>query len=119
MTQMAREDCLKEIGENIRKRRETMRISQQELGLRLGTNANVIYRYETGQSKMSVSRLCQIASQLKTTPAQLCPHKDMDTNRKEAVPFDLCELMEGLSDEKKQVVWNTVTALVQNMKELQ
>ena len=64
-----------EIGENIRKRREALRVSQQELGLRLGTNANAVYLYESAHREIGSNRLCQIADALQTIPSSLLPQR--------------------------------------------
>ncbi|MDO4167929.1 MAG: helix-turn-helix transcriptional regulator, partial [Eubacteriales bacterium] len=58
---------LVELGKNIQKQREFMEMSQEELGLDVGSNKNTIYLYETAQRVMKVDRLFEIADALMVT----------------------------------------------------
>ena len=64
-----------EVGENIRKRREMLGISQNALGVQVESNGNAIHLYESGKQVMRVDKLLQIADALKTTPMQILPKR--------------------------------------------
>ncbi len=53
-----------ELGEFLRHTRQTQGISQKELGRRIGVTFQQIQKYEVGQNRLSVWRLCQIAEVL-------------------------------------------------------
>lgn len=53
-----------ELGEFLRHARQTQGISQQELGRRIGVTFQQIQKYEAGENRLSVWRLCQIAAVL-------------------------------------------------------
>jgi len=51
-------------GEFMRRAREFMGVSQQELGRRTGITPQQIQKYESGTNRVSVWRMCQIANAL-------------------------------------------------------
>lgn len=51
-------------GEFLRRAREFMGVSQQELGRRTGITPQQIQKYESGTNRVSVWRMCQIANAL-------------------------------------------------------
>lgn len=55
---------LVELGRNIQRQREFLGMSQEELGLDVGSNKNTIYLYETAQRVMKVDRLFEISEAL-------------------------------------------------------
>ena len=65
----------KQIGFCIRKLREANSLTQMALGERIGVSHQQIQKYETGQSRISVFRLQQIAAAL-NTPLQYFLIKD-------------------------------------------
>lgn len=66
---------LVELGKNIQKQREFLGMSQESLGLDIGSNGNAIYLYETAQRVMKVDKLFAIADALLITPTELCPKR--------------------------------------------
>lgn len=66
---------LLEVGENIRKQREFLGMSQEELALEIGTSKGTISLYESGQMAMKVDRLFEIADALFVTPLELSPER--------------------------------------------
>ena len=54
------------IGERIRNRRWVMGLTQRELGEKLGIRPQQIQKYEAGASRISASRLWQVANALET-----------------------------------------------------
>lgn len=74
------------IGERIKKRREELGISVDELAGKLGKNRATIYRYESSDIvKLPTTVLEPLANALKTTPAYLMGWEEWD---KEAQRFE-------------------------------
>ena len=63
------QDFDRTIGEFLRRTRESLYISQTELGRRVGISAQQIQKYECGANRMSVWRLRQIANALELSVA--------------------------------------------------
>ncbi len=59
------------IGENIRKRREALGMSQTELANRIGTSRASISEYENGEREMGLSKLVAISRELGCQPGEL------------------------------------------------
>ncbi len=59
------------IGENIRKRREALGMSQTELANGIETNRSAICRYENGTREMGVTKFLAFAELLNCKPADL------------------------------------------------
>lgn len=55
-------DC--HIGSRLRKRRNDLSLTQENLGKAIGTSFQQVQKYETGQNKISASRLFLIAAYL-------------------------------------------------------
>ena len=68
-----RETDPRELGEKIRERRRELRLSQDQLADRMGTDRNTVYRHEHGLCEMSACTLFQYAEALETTPGALSP----------------------------------------------
>ena len=64
---------LVELGKNIQKQREFLGMSQESLGLDIGSNGNAIYLYENAQRGMKVDKIFSIADALLITPTEHCP----------------------------------------------
>ena len=62
---------LKKIGQNIRRARNDMRITQAELAEKAGFSDNHVSRIETGVGTMSLDSLIAISNALNTTPDYL------------------------------------------------
>lgn len=60
------------IGEGIRQRRRELRISQADLGERVGRDHKTIHRWETAATNMSLTDLLLVAHALNTTIGNLC-----------------------------------------------
>jgi transcriptional regulator with XRE-family HTH domain len=58
------DEVRKQIGARIEKARRDLRLTQKELGIRLGKSAKVISTYETGQRAISISELPTLAEVL-------------------------------------------------------
>ena len=57
------------VGKRIRMRRLAMKMSQAELGHRLGITGMAVCKYEKGEIRIGASRLQEIADVLRVTPA--------------------------------------------------
>lgn len=79
------------IGERIRKRREELGLSVDDVARRLGKHRATIYRYESSEiEKLPTTVLEQLATVLLTTPAELMGWED--TLPANATPVDLARL---------------------------
>ncbi len=58
----------KHVGQRLRERRETLRISQGRLGRHLGLTFSQIQKYEKGSNRVGAGRLYQIATFLGVAP---------------------------------------------------
>lgn len=101
-----------ELGQNIQKQREFMGMTQEELGLEIGTTGNSIYLYETAQRMMKVDKLFDIADALMVTPAELCPERFVDKEKIDPRLFQIGEQMKKLSEEKRAAAYQAMAAMV-------
>lgn len=101
-----------ELGQNIQKQREFMGMTQEELGLEIGTTGNSIYLYETAQRMMKVDKLFDIADALMVTPAELCPERFVDKEKMDPRLFQIGEQMKKLSEEKRVMAYQAMAAMV-------
>lgn len=97
-----------ELGKNIQKQREFLGMSQESLGLDIGTNAATICLYETAQRTMKVDRLFEIADALMVTPTELCPERFNTQERIDPRLFQIGEKMKKLSPEKQAVAYQAM-----------
>ena len=68
--------------DNIRKRREQLNITQQELAERMGyTSRSTISKIENGENDIPQSKIIAFAKALNTTPAYLMGWEDETTNK--------------------------------------
>ena len=73
------------LGENIRKRREELKLSQEYVAEQLGVSRQAVSKWETGQSEPTASNLIQLADVFETNLSELvAPHK----NDKEPLTFE-------------------------------
>jgi transcriptional regulator with XRE-family HTH domain len=63
------------VAENIRRRREQLRLTQEELGELIGVTNTTILRYERPGTGISIERLGQLATALWCEPADLLDPK--------------------------------------------
>ena len=59
------------LGENIKRRREELKLSQESVAERLGVNRQAVSKWETGQSKPTAGNLIQLAEVLETSLSDL------------------------------------------------
>lgn len=102
---------LVELGKNIQRQREFMEMSQEELGLDVGSNKNTIYLYETAQRVMKVDRLFEIADALMVTPTELCPKRFYIEEKIDPRLFQIGEKMKKLPPDKRAVAFQAMEAI--------
>lgn len=110
-----------EIGERIKKRREELKMSQQELAEKIGyTSRSTINKIEDGTNNLRQTKIAQIAKALNTTPGYLMGWEDqleqVDTDQ--LVDFMLSEEDREmysqyctLSPSDKQLIRNMISSL--------
>lgn len=59
------------LGENIRRRREALKLSQEAIAERLGVSRQAVSKWETGQSEPTAGNLIQLAEVLETSLSAL------------------------------------------------
>ncbi len=103
---------LVELGKNIQKQREFLGISQEDLGLEVGTGKETISRYESAQVVMRVDRFFELAEALYITPTELSP-KQL-SNQQEIDPrlFQLGEKMKKLKPQQQADAYRAMEALL-------
>ena len=92
-----------EIGQKIRARRKELRLSQDDLADRMGTNRNEVYRHENGLNEMSICTLMQYAQALQTTPNTLSPDRFTPDAAAERL-YPVTAILNRLSDESLQMI---------------
>ena len=68
---MQPQELISLVGENIRRRRLELRLTQQELGDRLGVTQTYISDVEQGKRSPRLGRMAAIAEALEVTPSYL------------------------------------------------
>ena len=63
------------VGEKIRRRREELKMSQDELADILGSTRNMVYKYEKGQLEMGITTFIQYCDALNMDPKMLLPSR--------------------------------------------
>ena len=66
------------VGERIRLRRKELKLTQDELGQRLGLKKSAVCRLEREENNITTDRIAKIAKALDTTPAFLMGWDDLD-----------------------------------------
>ncbi len=66
------------VGDRIRLRRKELKLTQEELGLRLGLKKSAVCRLERAENNITTERVAKIAKALDTTPAFLMGWVAMD-----------------------------------------
>lgn len=101
---------LMEIGERIRKRRQTLRWSQEKLAEMADVSLNTVSRIEGGQSDMSIEVFRRLAQSLGMSASELVG--DMEVMVKDGDMQRMSVRMRRLQQKDREVVFRTVDALV-------
>lgn len=86
------------IGENIRKARKALKMSQDELASAIGANRVTISKYENGGYLPSVPALKRLAAALHTTPEELSTENELSNG---TIQF---KFMTSLDNPKEKIV---------------
>lgn len=103
------------IGERIKRRREELGISVDELALVLGVNRATVYRYESNEiAKFPVDILESVAKALRTTPVRLMCWEDENGNPNEkSETAEFIKLFSQLSKDKQTLVVNIIKGFLE------
>jgi transcriptional regulator with XRE-family HTH domain len=74
------------IGRRLRQRRNLLDLSQEDLARRLGLASQLIQKYEAGETRISASRLYEIATQLAVPITWF--FQDLDNKKRAALPSE-------------------------------
>ncbi len=101
------------IGENIRKRREALGMSQTELALATGINRGRLSEYENGVREMGISKLLDFASILECQPGDLCRSNTVSSGQGTDERISkIVRHLEFLSATDKVVILNTLELVI-------
>ncbi len=94
-----------DVGFRIRRLREEFGLSQGELAERIGVSFQQVQKYETGKNKVSLNRLCQIATIFNTNPSSLLKgiEKEGDSE-KTSTEQGIRSLRPVMNDEERRVL---------------
>lgn len=106
---------LMEIGERIRKRRQSLRWSQEKLAEMADVSLNTVSRIEGGQSDMSIAVFQRIALALGMSASELVG--DMEVMEEDGHIQRMSVRMRRLQKKDREVVFRTVDALVDALAE--
>lgn len=73
MTRRAASEIDKEVSARVRAVRLSKRISQDKLGSAIGVTFQQVQKYESGENRISIGRLCGIAAALDVPLTELVP----------------------------------------------
>lgn len=104
-----------EIGMRIRRRREHIGLTQEQLGEACDLSSSFIGHIERGSRKLSVESLCRLASVLDVSTDYLL----FDRMLQEAsLPAEISSLLKGSDQKKRKRFWRSVKALASHIDEL-
>lgn len=108
-----------EIGERIKKRREELGMSQDELAKKVGyTSRSSIAKVETNANGMVQSKVIAFAKALRTTPAYLMGWVDEDIEKKNDILTDIVLKLQS-DDEFREItefIYNASPELLKALK---
>ncbi len=105
---------MKELNENIRKRRIELNMSQQELADKLWyKSSSAINKIELGINDITQSKIIAFAEALDTTPAYLMGWEGEQTRSSESDKLirDIVEILKDCSTEQLEQIYNFVKVM--------
>ena len=109
-----------EIGERIRKIRESKKMSQKEVTVISGVGTAMYSRIESGKTEPSITTLEKIASALRVGLSDFfnedAPAQDVEVNTYDSSLMERVKLIDTLPDEEKKTVFSIVDAFVGKRK---
>lgn len=101
------------IGEKIKKRRDELGLTQEELASKLGYKSkSTINKIELGINDISQTKVVTFAEALETTPAFLMGWEDEPSYSDGIIAAKLLKKYKQLTDDNKQVVNNIIDNLL-------
>lgn len=98
------------LGENIRKARKALGLSQEALGELTGANRVTISKYENDEYNPSIPALKRLADALKTTPAELTGDQltqpDKEPEEQDAQITIMARAMKQMTPEQREMMVN-------------
>ena len=105
-------DC--QVGKNIRFRRHAKKMTQQQLAEQIGVQFQQLQKYETGENRVSASKLYLIAKALETNVPALFANLDHDPDClavQTAVEAEMLEQFRLLGERRRESFLNMMTNL--------
>lgn len=105
-------------GNNIRRKREAVGFSQDQLAEKMDLSKNTIHRYEAGQVQMGVTVLYKFADALHTTPNELAPDRfigQLSIGSDSDKQASINKMWLLLSNDQKEVAYATIKAMLDSM----
>lgn len=103
------------IGARIRKQRERMGLTQEQLGEACDLSSSFVGHIERGSRKLSVESLYKLSSVLDISVDYLLfDHMPQETS----LPQEVSALLQGSDRQKRQQFWRTVKVLACHIDEL-
>ena len=111
---------IRELGENILRKRLENHMTQEELGYFAGVSGNTVHLYESAQIIMKVDKLFLLVDALGCTANDLCPERLMQKQiHIEMLCDEVMNKFRKLSTQNQIVVMTTLNTLVNGMLEQQ
>ncbi|MEL6969941.1 MAG: helix-turn-helix transcriptional regulator [Bacteroidota bacterium] len=101
------------LGQRVADLRKRMKVSQNELGKRVGTSGDIIGRYERDEVKPSIEVAAKIADELDTSLDFLMGKTDVELDQ--AIIKRVVEI-QSLPDEDRTHILYTLDGLLQNVR---
>lgn len=104
-----------EIGARIRRQRERIGLTQEQLGETCGLSCSFVGHIERGSRKLSVESLYKLASVLDTSVDYLLfDHVPQEVS----LPSEISSILQSSDQQKRQQFWRTVRVLAYHIDEL-
>ena len=109
---------IRELGENILRKRLEKHMTQEDLGDFVGVSGNTVHLYESAQIIMKVDKLFLLVDALECTANDLCPERLMQKQiHIEMLSEEVVNKFQKLSTQNQIVVLTTLSTLVNGMLE--
>lgn len=102
-----------EIGQRIRKYRKSNHYSQEELAEKVGISATHMSHIETGNTKLSLSVLVDLAKTLDVCTDELIFSESINNKNKKME--NICAMLEGCSPQQISIISDIVKATIASM----
>lgn len=104
-----------EIGARIRRQREHIGMTQEQLGEACELSASFVGHIERGSRKLSVESLYKMASVLDVSADYLLSDRMLQET---TLPVEISSLLQGSDKRKRQEFWRVVKILASHLEEL-